>query len=161
MKTTRILLVLLLACILGGAAEINRKTFAVSLPAGWTEDTKNDMHDPDSFVIFENSESCLFMVIVGKKSAGATVEDLLKEQKAQFLKRMTDAKSTNITAWSEYKGRGFEMEGKINGIVRTRVRAFGFEKADNVCLVIESGTLGDLKTFADDFVKIRKTFKLK
>jgi len=161
MKTTKTLLLLLLTCILACAAEINRKTFSLSLPDGWKEDTNDEMHDPDSFVMFENSESCLFMVIVGKKSAGASLDELLKQQKIQFLKRMTDAKSTNITTWAEFKGKGFELEGKMQGIVRSRARIFGFEKADQVCLVIEFGTLGNLKRFTDDFLKIRKSFKLK
>jgi len=160
-KLTKTLLALLLTCAITVAAEINRKTFALSLPDGWTEDTKDDLHDPDSFVMFENSESCLFMVIVGKKSAGASVDVLLKHQKAQFGKMMTDAKSTNITTWSEFKGKGFEMEGKAQGIVRSRARIFGFEKADHVCVIVEFGTVGDLKTYADDFLKIQKTFKLK
>jgi hypothetical protein len=116
----------------GNASEIERKTFSMTLPKGWTEDTKDDMYDPNSFVIFENSASCIFMVIVGKTSAGATVEDLLKHEGEELQKRVTESKSTDIKAWSKYEGKGFELEGKVQGITRSRARIFGFQNGDNV-----------------------------
>jgi hypothetical protein len=161
MRITKAWLVLLLACAVGGAAEIDRKTFSMTLPDGWTEDTKNKQHNPDLFVIFENPESCAFMVVVGKKSAGHKLEEMLKPQKTEWGNAMSDVKTTNITTWSEFKGTGFELEGKMHGTVPTRVRIFGFEKGDLLCVIIEFGTLEDLKTFDDDYRKIQKSFKLK
>jgi len=161
MKTVRTLLLIALSCIVSFAAEIERKTFSVSLAKGWTEDTKDDMYDPDSFVFFENSESCLFAVMVGKKSAGASVDNLLKHQKEAWQKKFAESKLTEIKKWSKYEGKGFELEGKVLGILRARARIFGFENDHNVCIVTEYGTSGDLRTFADDFEKIRQTFKLK
>lgn len=42
------------------AVEIDRKTFSLSLPGRWTEKTKDDMYEPDSFVFFDGPESCFF-----------------------------------------------------------------------------------------------------
>jgi hypothetical protein len=161
MKTMCTLLVLALGCVVDDAAEIERETFSMTLPEGWTEDTKDDLYDANSFVMFENAESCLFTVIVGKNSAGATVEDLVKNQREEWQKRVTEAKSADITVWSKYEGKGFELEGKVQGVFRSRARIFGFQNGDNVCVVIEFGALADLKKFASDFEKIRQTFKLK
>lgn len=161
MKTTFTLLVLVLTCVFGNAADIERKTFSMTLPNGWTEKTKDDMYDPNSFVMFENPESCLFIVMIANKSAAATVEELLKHQKEEWQKRITESKSTDIKIWSKYEGSGFELEGKTQGMIRSRVRIFGFQKGDNVCVVIEFGVLADLKTFAADFETIRQSFKLK
>lgn len=158
---TYTLLLSALSCTLGYAAEIDRKTFSMSLPKGWTEDKKDDMYDPDSFVFFENSESCLFAVIVGKKSAGASVDNLLNHQKQAWQKKVTDAKSTELKRWSKYEGKGYEIEGKAQGIFRSRARIFGFENDHHVCIIMELATPGDFRTFADDFEKIRQTFKLK
>ncbi|MEP6663964.1 MAG: hypothetical protein ABJC04_09900 [Verrucomicrobiota bacterium] len=79
----------------------------------------------------------------------------------QWQKKVTDLKSSPIKKWSNYEGKGFEIEGKIQGIVRSQARIFTFEKGDNVCLITEYATVGDLKTFAADFAKIRQSFKLK
>ena len=65
-----------------------------------------------------------------------------------------------ITKWSNFDGKGFQMEGKIQGIINGRVTVFGFEKGDNVCIVEEWATPGDYKTYAKDFEKIRQTFRL-
>lgn len=143
------------------APTIDRKTFSMSLPAGWTEDTKDDMHDADSFVFFENAESCLFAVMIGKKSAGASLDNQLVNQKDALLKKMTDAKVIEIQRWATYDGEGFEIEGKVAGIALTRQRIFGFENGDNICVITESATPGDFETYAADFETIRQTFKLK
>jgi len=160
-RITAFVSVLFLSWVVCGAAEIDRKTFSLSLPSGWTEDIKDDMYDPDSVVFFENSESCLCTVIIGKKSAGATVEKLFKAQKEAWLKKFTDSRTIDFSRWSGYDGKGVEIEGKIQGITRSRARVFGFEKNDNVCIISEFGTIDDLKTFASDFEQIQKTFKLK
>jgi hypothetical protein len=133
----------------------------MTLPKGWTEDTKDDMYDPNSFVMFENPQSCLFAVIVGKKSAGATEEVLLEKQREAWQKRITESKSTDISVWSKYEGKGFELEGKLQGITRGRTRVFAFQKDDNICLIMEYGTRADLERFAGDYETIRQTFKLK
>lgn len=133
----------------------------MSLPTGWIEDTQDDMHDPDSFVFFENAESCLFAVMIGKKSAGASVEDLLMHQKEAWQEKFTDTKLVDFKKWSSYEGEGVEIQGKILGMLRSRARIFGFERGDSVCLIAEFATLGDFKTYATDFEKIRQTFKLK
>jgi len=160
-KKTAVCLLLFIPCLLVFSAEIDRKTFSISLPDKWAEDTKDDMYSPDSFIFFDGPESCLFTVMVGKKSAGASVDDLLKNQIDSIKKKFTDEKIAKITKWSRFDGKGFKIEGKIQGIFITRFTVFGFEKGDYVCLVEESATLGDYKTYANDFEKIRQSFKLK
>jgi hypothetical protein len=67
-----------------------------------------------------------------------------------------------ITNWSRYDGKGFNIEWKSQGeMPGFHITIFGFEKGDNVCLLYEYATLGNYKTFAKDFEKIRKTFQLK
>ena len=140
---------------------IDRRTFTVHLPADWTEDVKDDRHDPDAFVFFENAESCLFTVIISKKSGGASVEELLTNQKEGWQAKLPGAKSKESSRWGNYEGRGFEMEGNLDGLGTSRVLVFGFENSDYVCTISESATPGDFEEFADDFQKIRQTFRLK
>ena len=145
---------------LGNQAVIDRATFSMTLPKGWTEDTKGEIDDPNSFVIFQGPQTCLFAAVASKQLVGETIEDLLKSQYESWRKRLTASKSRDIKIWSKYEGKGFELEGKLQG-VPFRTRAFGFQKGDTVCLIVESGALADLETFADDSEKIRQTFKLK
>ena len=101
------------------------------------------------------------MVIIGKKSAGASVDDFITNQKREQGKRIQNARVTDITKWSSYNGKGFKMEGKVMGIFDGRITVLGFEKGDNVCLIEEYATINDYKTYARDFEKIRQTFRLK
>ena len=140
---------------------IDRKTFSMSLPGGWTEDTKDDMYDPDSFVFFENSESCLFCVFIGKKSAGLTIDAVLEEQKKSYQKKLTEFTTSTFNSWSKYQGEGIEITGKMYGAIRYRSRLFGFENGDNVCVVTEAATPADFRTYANDFETIRQSFVLK
>jgi hypothetical protein len=142
------------------ATEINRKTFSITLPGNWIEDTKRDTNDPDSLVFFDGPESALFSVIVGQKSAGSSVDTMLDNQKDSLKRKIVNATIIPITKWSNFDGKGFQMEGKIQGIINGRVTVFGFEKGDNVCIVEEWATPGDYKTYAKDFEKIRQTFRL-
>lgn len=158
---TLLIVLLTLSCTNLFAEEIDRKTFSMTLPKGWSEDVADDMHDPDSFVFFENDESCLFAVIVGIKSTGISSDDLVTSQVKTWKEKLTDATSTEIKKWSNHEGQGVVMEGKMLGIVRSQATIFGFETADHACVVLEFATLGDMKTFAEDFAVIRKSFKLK
>jgi len=142
------------------ATEINRKTFSMTLPGNWIEDTKRDTYDPDSLVFFDGPESALFSVIVGQKSAGSSVDTMLDNQRDYYKARIVNATITPITKWSNFDGKGFQMEGKVQGIANGRITVFGFEKGDNVCIVEEYATPGDYKTYARDFEKIRQTFRL-
>lgn len=143
------------------AIEINRKTFSVSLPGNWIEDMKRDTYNPDSLVFFDGPESALFTVIVGQKSAGSSVDAKLDNQREVFKKKFANATITVITKWSNVDGKGFQMEGKVQGTTENgRITVFGFEKGDNVCIVEEYATPGDYKTYARDFEKIRQTFRL-
>ena len=143
------------------ATKIDRKTFSMSLPIGWKEDKKDDMYNPDSTVFFENPEPCLFLVIIRKKSAGASVDSLLTAQKSSWQSKFTDTKIMDISKWANYEGKGFEIEGKFQGIRLSRSRIFGFENADKVSIIIEFAALNDFKTCASDYEEIRQTFKLK
>jgi len=133
----------------------------MALPKGWTEDTKAELYDPDTIVFFENSESCLFTVVIGKKSAGASVEAKLKAYKQATEKNYTEVKLKEFGKWSRYQGKGIEIEGKLQGTLRSRTRIFAFEKGDSVCVVKESAILADWKKFIADFEKIREGFKVK
>ena len=132
----------------------------MTLPGNWIEDTKRDTYDPDSLVFFDGPESALFSVIVGQKSAGSSVDTMLDNQKDSLKGKIVNATIIPITKWSNFDGKGFQMEGKIQGIINGRVTVFGFEKGDNVCIVEEWATPGDYKTYAKDFEKIRQTFRL-
>jgi len=142
------------------ATEINRKTFSMTLPGNWIEDTKRDTYDPDSLVFFDGPESALFSVIVGQKSAGSSVDTMLDNQRDYYKARIVNATITPITKWSNFDGKGFQMEGKVQGIANGRITVFGFEKGDNVCIVEEYATPGDYKICAKGFEKIRQTFRL-
>jgi len=161
MKIINTFLLLTLFCTLAYSTEINRKTFSLSLPDNWIENTNDDMYSPDSFIFFEGPESTLFTVVIGQKSAGASVEDFVNNQKTIQSKRFKDLTITNITKWSNYEGKGFQIVGKVMGIANARLTVLGFEKGDNVCLIEEYATLNDFKTYASDFEKIRQTFRLK
>src|SRR5260370_565814 len=116
MKIVNTFLLLIFSCILLDAAEIDRRTFSLSLPEKWTENTKDDMYSPDSFIFFEGPESTIFAVIIGKKSAGASVDILVNNQRDALGKKFTDATTTKISKWSSSDGKGFRIEGKILGI---------------------------------------------
>ena len=161
MKTISTLLLLAISCVFVHATDIDRKTFSLSLPEKWTENTNDDMYSPNSLIFFEGPESTVFAVMIGQKSAGASVEALINKQRDTFAAKLTDATITLITQWSSLDGRGYKIEGKAQGIAKMSLTIFGFEKGNNVCLITESGTIGDCKTYARDFDKLRKTFKLK
>jgi hypothetical protein len=140
-------------------AEIDRKSFSVSLPKGWKE-RKLDFGDRDFVASFDNSASCMFTVLVRPKSDGVTAAAMLEAQTKPFKTNLADAKATEFTKWGQYQGNGVEIQGTLK---RTSVRAqtFGFEEGSNICIIGEEANLSDYKTYADDFEKIRRTFKLK
>lgn len=160
-KLRSIILLLILFGVVAYAAQIERKTFSVSLPAGWTEDTKDDMYDANSFVFFENPESCVFSVIIGIKANGASVEQMLSSQKASWEKKLAEPQFTKMEKWGQYSGTGYDARGKLQGTLQYQVRLFGFETADNTCVITETSTVGDAKKFSADFDAIRRTFRLK
>lgn len=161
MKTKPLWLLAALSVAVAYAGDLERKSFSVSLPKDWTEDTKQDMYDPESFLFFENSESCLVVIIIGAKSAGSKPGPMLTAQKEAWLKRLTDLETVKIAKWGKYEGEGFELTGKLNGTMRYKVRLFGFENADRTCVVVESADASDAKKYAADFEEIRETFRLK
>lgn len=143
------------------AVAIDRKTFSMSLPSGWVEDTKDDMYDPDNFVMFENEESCVFVVFIGKQSAGMTVEMVMERQKEAYAKKITDLTTSTFNSWANYRGEGVELTGKIGGALKYQTRIFGFTNSDNVCAIIEAAIPADWKTYGGDYEAIRQSFKLK
>ena len=161
MKTKILLLITALSVAVANAGEVERTTFSVSLPDGWTEDTKDDMYDPETNLFFENSESCLVMVVIGTKSAGSSIEPMLAAQKETWAKRLTQMEEAKIEKWGQYQGKGFELTGKLSGTTQYRARFFGFENAKHTCVVIECADAVDAKKFAADFDRIRETFRLK
>lgn len=82
------------------------------------------MYSPDSFVFFDGPQSAYFFVMVGKKSAGASVELIVGKQKDQFSKKFTDSTMAEITKWSTFDGKGYRIEGKIGGISKARITMF-------------------------------------
>ena len=159
-------LLLVLAGTLCDAAEIDRKTFAVSLPEGWTEDTQSVLHDPDSYVDFENAActrpesvaGTFFSVMVQKKREGWSLsDDFLQKPKEALEKWLPDAKSTDLTKWAKYGGKGVEREGNSLVLGRYRLLVFGFEHAGRIYLIMEANT----PSCAGDFAQIRQTFKVK
>lgn len=131
------------------------------LPAQWTEDTARDTYDPNAFVFFENPESCLLGVIIAPKSAGATADNILKSQREALQKRVTEMQFTETTQWGSYNGRGYDFQGKAQGLILMRGRTLAFENDTSVCFIMETATLADYQTYARDFELIRQTFRLK
>ena len=140
---------------------IDRMTFSMSLPDKWTENTNDDNYNSNSFVFFEGPEQGFFFVMIGKKSAGASVDILVNAQRDELSKKFTDAAITKITKWSSFDGNGLIIEGKIMGILNARATIFGFEKADNVCLVEEYSSLRGYNKYGKDFATMRQTFRVK
>lgn len=132
----------------------------MSVPNGWTEDTKDETYNPNYVVFFENPQSCLFSVRIFKKSAGIAVEGLLTDQTDALRKKFSGPTSVEFTKWSTYDGKGVEIEGTVTKILRSRARLFAFENADYACIITEYATLGDFEKYAADFEEIRQTFKL-
>jgi hypothetical protein len=140
--------------------KIDRKTFSLTLPADWTEDTKTELN-PDSFGIFEKSKQDVVLSIqIRKKSEGFAADKLLTEQKTQLLMVTFYTKIDEFKEWGNYKGHGFDISGRLRGKQDWRHRVFAFEQGDKVCLITESGApvyfMHD-----DDFKTIRNSFKLK
>jgi hypothetical protein len=102
----------------------------------------------------------MFTVLVRPKSDGVTAAAMLEAQTKPFKTNLADAKATEFTKWGQYQGNGVEIQGTLK---RTSVRfqTFGFEEGSNICVIGEEANLSDYKTYADDFEKIRRTFKLK
>jgi hypothetical protein len=140
------------------ATAVDRKAFSVSLPGGWTEDTKESDYDRDKLVFFKDSNSSSFSVLILQKSASATVEQQMKDLKGGWLIKIWDAKTSELQNWGNYKGKGFEIQGLLLGKRQTRFRVFVFANAERVCLVSEyaQSYMGDA-----DFETMRRTFKLK
>jgi len=143
--------------------KIDRKTFSMALRAIWKEDTSGEAYDPDTFVMFQrgSSTNCLFEVMIGKKSAGASVDGLLQSQRDGWLKIVSEPKVTEFQEWGNYTGKGVEIEGKVQGTFLQQHRIFGFTKGDTVCLVIESAPPKEFFLYSGDFKTIRNSFKLK
>ncbi len=143
--------------------KIDRKTFSMALRAIWKEDTTGANYDPDTFVMFERgtSTNCLFEILIGKKSAGASVDGLLASQRDGWLKIVSEPKVTEFHEWGNYTGKGVEIEGKVQGTFLQQHRIFVFTKGDAVCLVIESAPPKDFFLYSGDFKTIRNSFKLK
>ena len=111
--------------------------------------------------MFENEDSCLFVVFIGKKSAGMTTKLIFEKETQAYLKKMTDLQTVSIDTWAKHQGKGMTITGKIGGAIRAQATIFVYENGDNVCAVIESATLGDLKKYSTDFDTIRGAFVLK
>jgi hypothetical protein len=151
----------LLWCASTLAGPIDRKTFSLSLPSDWTENTHDDMYKPDNFVFFEKGETALFNVIIGEKSAGAQPEQMLRGMEGQWRNKLTNLKFTDLHNWSRYKGTGVELEGEMQEVVRVRTRIFAFQNERYACLIIESASVLDWTKLQSDFEQIRKSFRLK
>ena len=143
--------------------KIDRKTFSMALPAIWKEDTSGDAYNPETFVMFQRgtSTTCLFEVLIGRKSAGASVDELLASQRDGWLKIVSEPKVTEFHEWGNYTGKGVEIEGKVQGTFLQQHRIFVFTKGDAVCLVIESAPPKDFFFYVGEFKTIRNSFKLK
>jgi hypothetical protein len=138
--------------------EIKRNSFSLSLPTGWREDTKDDMYDSESFIIFQGSGTCLFNVIIGKKSAGMSASLFLKNNKQKLL----DSSTKEFQKWGQHDGKGIQIDGKQkNTNASYRFRIFSFEKDDSICVVTEAATPQDFKKFAGDYELFRQSLELK
>jgi len=161
MKRISIFSALLLCCLSASAGQIDRTTFSLSLPTGWTENTQDDMYNADSFVFFEKGETALFNVIIGDRKAGAAPEPLVRRQESAWRNKLTNLKFTDLRNWARYKGMGVQLEGDMQEVVRVRTRIFGFQNERYACVVTESASVHDWSRLQSDFEQIRKSFRLK
>jgi hypothetical protein len=144
------------------SSQIDRESFSMTQPTGWTEVTTIRGYDPNSFVIFQQPESnCLFEVLIVKKSAGAVPGNLLMSQKEGWLKTVSDSKVELFDRWGSYFGQGYDMEGKIAPQHIQRHRVFVFSEGDSVCILVESAPSAKFFDHENDFKTIRESFKLK
>jgi len=156
-----LLLMVLPGCKPAGARHIDRRTFAMTVPEGWTEDKNDSMYDANGFVMFENKDSCLFIVFVTRKTKAVTVDTIVEKQRQAYLKKMTDTKAGAFVQWSRYKGKGLRLVGKVNGAVPFDNRIFAFENGTNVCSIVEAATPDDFNKYGRDYDQIRQSFVLK
>ena len=147
--------------IQAGESRIDRETFSLQLPKGWYEDTADDMHDPNGFVFFENPESCFVLVMINDSSSGTTVDDHLRGQRNAYEKLLKNSRTTKLSHWGKIEAKGFEINGKSEGILSTKVKIYGFQNENRFCVVVEHAVLEDLQKYAADFETIRGSFKLK
>jgi len=161
MRAISALGLLLLCCIPTLAGPIDRKTFSLTLPSDWTENTHDEMYNAEFFVFFEKGETGLFTVIIGDKSTGAIPEKVMRTQEAGWRNRLTNVKFTDLHSWSRYKGIGVEIEGLMQDVVRVRTRIFAFQTDRYACVITESASVHDWSSLESDFAQIRKSFRLK
>ena len=154
-------LLILAGCKPADTGKIDRKTFSMSLPPGWKEDKNDGLYDPNGFVMFENKDSCLFIVFIAKKSKALSVDTIVEKQRQAYLKKMTDTKAGAFVQWSRYKGKGLRLVGKVNGAVPFDNRIFAFENGTNVCSIVEAATPDDFNKYGRDYDQIRQSFVLK
>ena len=145
---------------------IDHKTFSLSLPHNWAEINKDDPLSLRTYYRFQGPEDAEFGVRVSQKSAGISIDSLVNEAGNDYtngiMSRYYKATITEITNWSRYDGKGFNIEWKSQGeFPGQRDTIFGFERGDNVCIIYEETSLPDFKKSDKDFDKIRKTFQLK
>lgn len=153
-------LLLAVACTLADPTTIDRKTFSMSLPDKWIEWKTLDGYDPNYFIIFDGPESPIFIVFMGRKQDGASIESYHAKWKDRFAKKLSNPTINEIKTWSSFEGKGTVIEG-TSFFVKERTTIFAFERGDTVCLVLESASLDDYGKFAKDFDMIRQSFKLK
>jgi hypothetical protein len=141
---------------------IDRETFSLTLPSAWIEDTKDEDYDANALVTFERpQETCLVMVIIGKKSAGADARIFLEAEREVFEKQLTGVKTSPLTSWEGHAAKGYEMRGKSQGIMAARVRIVELDSEAHGGVLVEFAVLSDMAVCGPDFESLGKSFRLK
>ncbi len=162
MKTLTIISVILVFALPAfSSTGIDRDTFSVSIPEKWAEKTSSKLYDKNRHVFFENSESCIVLVMILDKGSGITSARLLEKNIENYKKRINVTKESAIDRWGSYRGNGVLLYGKMAGAYSAYARLFEFETDSKSCLIVEFALEEDWKEFSSDFISIQKTLVIK
>lgn len=141
---------------------IDRETFSLTLPSTWIEDTKSDDYDANALVTFERpDESCLVMLIIGKKTAGADASAFLEAQREAFEKQLAGAVPAPLTTWEGHAVRGYELKGKAQGVMAARARLVELDSKAHAGVLVEFAAMSDMRLCGPEFASLGKSFRLK
>lgn len=138
---------------------IEEDGFSLSLPNGWTEDSKSTS-GPVQWYSYVGSGRVAFFIMVSLKSSGSSADYLVGAQREALFEKIPEQPTTDITRWSRYTGKGIQVEGSLVGKPAS-ITIFGMESGDRVGLIMETIYHGPSEqTLAGELEQIRQSFKL-
>jgi len=143
---------------------IDRKTYSLSLPSGWKEETSKHQDDGNGNTVdvFRNvGNTMATTVLLHPKTENFDPVAVLSAATDSMEKKFGDPKRIEeFTAWGRYQGKGGQLEGTFEK-VRYRARTFVFESGTQACVIAEFIKISDYEKSAADLEQIRQSFRLK